>query len=1028
MVGVQHGSLSSPVMVGRELEAERVVRALSGLADGTAPYVVISGEAGIGKSRLIDDALARTGAAIRVVRTECLALGSRIPYLPFAELLRDLASQIPATTLTGIVGPSRAELTRFLPVLATVIGSAADDADGDLRRNGDDLDRLRMYEAFVRLAERTAADHPTVFVIEDVQWIDQASLELLSFLLHSLRPGSASSLIISVRPEEIEANEPVLTLLADLGRGGSAERIELGPLSADATRRLVAEITRGQAIAGLAERIHSLSDGNPLFAEELLASSYTGADGGALPPKLRDLLAARLAVVPDDVLAVLRVAAASGRTIDDQLLANASELGEAQVQRAVRTAVDDHILLRVADQERAAYRFRHEILRSLVASQLLPAEARRIHAAYARALAAEPPHRQNPTEIANHWDAAGETEQALAAHLIAGERASQTYAFSQAHEHFERAMVLWERVADPSVAASSLPALIDRAASTAARAGDFDRAIALTRQVMADRDAIEPETFERARSSLRWYLLESGDVERALSEAESVVDEAASVPDRWRANALGHLAALLLYDRRTAEASRRATQARDLAAAAGAAEEQILAEGVLGWCLLLEGDIEAGLAAIRRALEAATTTASGRLEGRYPVGPALAHMHLAAALELVGRCDEAQAVALAGVQIAATQGVARTFGSTLLAGAARAHYQLGRWMEADAVASRALEHGAIGSGRIALLAVRALVAVGQGRDEDAAEALADADALIDTTTPLDIRRWLVAAHAERAIWQGHAVDALARLAILADDPGARGFAAPSGPPAILDASIPLLLTLGARACADLALEERATGTGEAFSRVAGQQLEGSLDRVRRRKALAAAWAGDLAMTRAELDRAEGDASSRVRRWRAAAEALGDRPYRCAYAHWRLAEALLARRDGREMAAAEIEAALALAEPLVARPLLAELRGLARRARMAVTSKPDGLVVTPEKEERPFGLTSRELEVLVLLADGMSNQEIADELFISPKTASVHVSNIYGKLGVESRVAAATTAHALGLSRSPQDRDEGSRRR
>jgi DNA-binding NarL/FixJ family response regulator len=162
----------------------------------------------------------------------------------------------------------------------------------------------------------------------------------------------------------------------------------------------------------------------------------------------------------------------------------------------------------------------------------------------------------------------------------------------------------------------------------------------------------------------------------------------------------------------------------------------------------------------------------------------------------------------------------------------------------------------------------------------------------------------------------------------------------------------------------------------------------------------------------------------VRHWRSAADGLTHRPYRHAYARWRLAEALLARRDDREMAALEIGAALAQAEPLDAQPLLAELRGLVRRARMVVTSQPDAPVVTPGQAEGPFGLTSRELEVLRLLADGMSNKEIAAELFISPKTASVHVSNIYGKLGVESRVAAATTAHALGLSRSPRDREEG----
>jgi DNA-binding CsgD family transcriptional regulator len=1025
MVGARYGSMSSPVMVGRELESGRIGRALAGLGEGRAPPIVISGEAGIGKSRLIDETLARMGPAIRVLRTECLALGSRIPYLPFAELLRDLARQVPAATLSGVVGSSRTELSPFLPQLTTTVGTPGDDAHESVRRHGDDMERLRLYEAFLRTAERIAAEQPTVFVIEDVQWIDPASLELLSFLLHGLRAGSATTLVISVRPEDIESNDAVLRLLADLGRSGSAERIELPPLSHDETRRLVAEVTHGRAAAGLAERIHALSDGNPLFAEELLAASYTGEDGGALPPKLRDLLAARLTAVPDDVLAVLRVAAASGRSIDDRLLAKASGLDEAQVQRAVRAAVDDYILIRVADQEHAAYRFRHEILRSLVASQLLPAEARRIHAAFARALSAEPAARQNATEIAHHWDAAGETEQALLAHVAAGEQARQTYAFSQAHEHFERAIVLWARVDDPeALAGMSRLAVSESAASTAARAGDFDRAIELTREVMAARDAIDPETFERARSSLRWYLLESGDVERALSEAQAVVDEPASMPDRWRANALGHLAALLLYSRRTAEAARRAVQARDLATVADATEEHILAEGVLGWCLLLEGDIEAGLAAIRRALVAAGSAQEGQLEGRYPVGPALAHLHLATALELVGRFEEGQVVALAGAEISAKQGVARTFGSMLLASAARAHYQLGHWPEAEAVAAGALEQGAVGAGRVALLAVRALVAVGQGRDQAAAAALADADALVALTTPLDTRRWLAAAHAERALWQGHALDALARLAILGDNPDARGFAEPSGPPAILDASIPLLLTLGARACADLALEERAAGVVDAFSHVAVQQLEVSLGRVRRRRALAAAWAGDLAMTRAELTRVEGDAASRVRHWRSAADGLTHRPYRHAYARWRLAEALLARRDDREMAALEIGAALAQAEPLDAQPLLAELRGLVRRARMVVTSQPDAPVVTPGQAEGPFGLTSRELEVLRLLADGMSNKEIAAELFISPKTASVHVSNIYGKLGVESRVAAATTAHALGLSRSPRDREEG----
>jgi DNA-binding CsgD family transcriptional regulator len=118
----------------------------------------------------------------------------------------------------------------------------------------------------------------------------------------------------------------------------------------------------------------------------------------------------------------------------------------------------------------------------------------------------------------------------------------------------------------------------------------------------------------------------------------------------------------------------------------------------------------------------------------------------------------------------------------------------------------------------------------------------------------------------------------------------------------------------------------------------------------------------------------------------------------------------------------------VAESLGAAPLLGEMIALARRARLTVISEGDGPTVSATSQQRPFGLTAREAEVLVLVADGLSNQEIAEQLFISPKTASVHVSNIYGKLGVESRVAAATMAHEVGLASVPDSEDGATRRR
>ncbi len=480
MAGASDVNVTSPVLIGRDAEAARIDRALAAVGDGNGRVVVISGEAGIGKTRLIDEALGRASGGVRSLRAECLALGSAIPYLPFAELLRDLVRQVPGHTLTHIVGPARNDLARFLPEVAVVVDDTGPATRPEVVRN-DETERLRLYESFLRVAERIAAEQPTAFVIEDVQWIDRASLELLAFLAHGLGSGGHSALVISVRPEEVEDKEPVLRLLAELGRGGSAERIELQPLSAESTRRLASAILGRQPSDALSQRIWVLSDGNPLFAEELLATWQRRGPAEALPPKLRDLLAARLAQVPDEVQAVLRVAAAAGRAVDDRLLTRASGLDEGPVQRAVRHAVEDHILIRSDGPGRPGYRFRHEMLRALVASQLLPEEARHIHAAYAQALAQEAPEHRNATEIANHWDAAGEAALALAAHVVAGRAAVAIFAFSQAHEHYERALELWSEVEDAeTVAGESHWALLGDAASAAARAGAFERAIELS--------------------------------------------------------------------------------------------------------------------------------------------------------------------------------------------------------------------------------------------------------------------------------------------------------------------------------------------------------------------------------------------------------------------------------------------------------------------------------------------------------------------------------------------------------------------
>ena len=381
----------------------------------------------------------------------------------------------------------------------------------------------------------------------------------------------------------------------------------------------------------------------------------------------------------------------------------------------------------------------------------------------------------------------------------------------------------------------------------------------------------------------------------------------------------------------------------------------------------------------------------------------------------MGRHDEAYAAALSGIAVAERQGVSRTLGSALQANAARALYRLGRWADASRLVEEALAARPVGAGRVSLFTLRGLLAVGRGQDAEAEAALAEAEALIDEQAPIDVKRWLAVATAEHAIWRGDPAAALARLATLEGETDAASATTPSARPTVLDASVPHQLVLGARAVAVITLAERAVGIEDGLAPLADSRLRTSIRRAERRRSFVQVWGSDLAVAKAELDRAADiDVATRVRRWRTVTARLSERPYLRAYALWRLAEAQLAERGARDAAAETLKEAWAASSSLGAKRLADELNGLARRARLSLEGTAAGPGIVEGKGDRPFGLTEREIEVLALLAEGLSNQGIADRLFISPKTASVHVSNIYGKLGVESRVAAATTAHQLGL--------------
>ena len=737
---------------------------------------------------------------------------------------------------------------------------------------------------------------------------------------------------------------------------------------------------------------------------------------------------------------MLRAAAAGGRRVDDALLAEAVEMPPGELHDALHEAVDRGILVPVPGAP-SAYAFRHALLQEVVLGELFAGERQRLHAAFARALTARAASGStggapvpSAEELAHHWDAAGDWAHALPAVVEAGYAAEHAYAFAEALRHYERALELWDRVPDADdLVIGDRPSLLERAAEMASLTGEYGRAVELSRGAVAAAPVRDDDPRRLLfRERLRWFLWEAGD--RASAEAE--LEEAARLaptlpPSAARARVFDHLAGLHMYAGRYEASRLEAEAALPHARAAGARAEEAMALGILGWDVALLGDVDAGIAYLREALRIAQEVDS--IEGI-----ALGYSTLAALLELVGRPDEAIAVAREGRAAAARYGVARTYGGLLLGSEASALLALGRWDEAREAIDEGLAHDPVGRPAIALHVQAARLDTARASYADAEHHLEVARMADERLGGTDQRTAILAATAELAAWQARIAEVRAAVA-----EGLRSL------PDVLEPAHGWLALSALRAEADAAERARAR-RDEAAAAEAVRAFEaivaildppsGGTDRSARPAARSGAFAERfeslLLLAAAERGRLSGarDAST----WVAAAMAFErrGRPYPAAYARFREAEARLSAREGRLAAAGPLRSAKVTTDRLGAAALGAEVALLARQARIDLSlggdqagsgghpapgrevgaqgGRGDGAAPRAASPLDGFGLTDREAEVLRLVAGGWTNQQIADELFIARKTASVHVSNILGKLGVDSRVEAAAMAHRLGL--------------
>ena len=980
---------------------------------GRSAAVVIGGESGVGKTRLTQEfvGLARR-RGVTVLLGGCIDFGEEGPsYWPFIEAMHGLV-RTDDEPGDAVVRTFQAQLASALPELPA--------RDPPLP-GGTDLaaaGQVPLFELALRVVTRLADQSPLILVIEDLHWADRSTRDLMAFLLANLI-GDRVMVIATYRSDAVSPGHWLHPLLAELRRNRRAEFVDLDRFNRE---ELVAQLTDilGRAPDDeMVEVIWARSDGNPFMVEELVAAMEAGY-GTAPPPTLRHILLSRVEMLSTSAQRVLRLVAVGGDGVTDSLLAAVAGVADGFLLDSLRECIDHHVLAVAPDGQ--TYRFRHSLLQEVIYEELLPGERTLFHAAYGRAMSQQRQKRDSvaAAKLAHHWFAAGDVRRALIAALDAATAAAEIYGFAEAKRHYERAIDLWDQVPDAGrLLGLDRVTLFERAAEVANLAGEHRRASTLISAAVDDLAPVGPgeprdPTIRDAvlRQRLGRYLWASGDCAGALNAYQEAVHRIPSgLLSAERAKVEGAYAEALMLSGRYRLSHQQAEAALAVARAVGAELEgaQILA--TLGFDLAYLGDPSSGVAALEEARAIAEEVGDPDDIGR-------AYLNLAELLSgPLNRLAEAAGTAEAGVERVRQLGLQRSYGVALQAIAVNTLFRLGRWPEADRLLADAMALKPTGTPAIELCLARAKLSVGRGDFDAAARDLEAVEAISSGGIGPRYQAPLMTLRAAVELWRGRPQGA--RLAIneglLAsiDNSDDVGLLAP-------------LLWHGLWAEADLADRARARRSAadveEATTIAAG--LQARVHRLAEQSAGAAPSIGQMVaayvhLCDAEASRAAGRSSPEA--WAEGAELWWqlDHPYPAAYASWRQAEALLAQRARSTRATEALQAAYRVAVTLGAEPFRRTLEELARRARITLTTVAAPVVIDAAGGEAPLtrafpALSAREGEVLLLLAQGLSNREIGERLFISGGTVSVHLSHVFRKLDVKTRVQASLLVHQLGL--------------
>ena len=987
-------------MLGRDEELRVVMAAV----ESTVPLVLVLGDAGIGKSRLAAGvAEAARDQGFAVLSGGCVSLAGKLPLLPFVQALGGMSDAAAAAALSRIPSSLAAAAATLMPTMQ--VPPSGDEGGGPAsREDGGGWERERLVLSVAALLSPPARTQPTVVIIEDLHWADRFTLDLLTYLVAG--PQTGATFVVTLRTDQRPIDADVLEAAGEMQRLDATVTVELGPLPPDVVAMQAEDVLGRPAPHVLVEELVELGGGNPFFTEQLCRHAEINGYGPqvarearTLPPKLSGFLQSRIRGLSDPARRALLVLGVAGIPLSAEQLATAAEMTAADTADVVRELSDAALL---ASDARARLTPRHSLLAAAVAETADPVSTAWAHARIGALLEASG-DRTHAIAAAAHWAAAGREREELHATLVAAPVAEGMADFTLAARLWTRAYILaqaWpDRAADDG---SSVLAAAVAALQALTSAGQTEEAVVLAEDALAQLTPVE-ETL--LGGTLRMWVGRFRTISDRAAGA-TILQDAVRVLSTCEPSPA--LVSSLSYLGRTEDRWGRPELALTLAEQAVSAarhcdspQAEAQAAVILGQLLIRRG----------RADEAIEQTRG--LAARADIAVDLRAQSVLAVFESdlllrTSRLEEARAVALAGYGMLVQEGYGRIFDASVLRyNMAEADLELGR-------SGRAMELVApVTTGRDPTIhttgdhLIRALADLNAGDVDQAVERIEKVSAISRSTDSTEDIRLTAQGAAAILLWARQPTRALDSVMtdlklLMGTDQQAR-----SGELFSLGAAAAADLLGTAHARADEPGKTRAARAVEALVDLAGassadpfeQVLDGGREGAERTQ-----W-------QAELSRAARASDPQL--WRSAAEhwESQSRPHRAAYCWWRLAQGQVDRTDSKPAIATALQSAYELSTEML--PLRAAVEEIALRAhiRLAMKPEPQG----PTDLDLPVALTEREREILRHVAAGRSNTQIATDLFISPKTVSVHVSNLMRKIGVDNRVQAAAWADQVGAS-------------